>query len=249
MLANGKYETILTINIEDNDVNLTERRDLKYMQIAKEWKMSNRKTCTEERIRLEGHKGLGCQGSYSVVGYSPCESMSMKIMSDGLGDVAGALPKSLARHGHRVMVVAPRYGNYAEPQHSGVRKMYKIDGQDMEVTYFQTYIDGVDFVFTDSPVFQYIENNIYGGNHVDILKRMVLFCKAAFEVPWLVPCGSVCYGDGNLVFIANDWRSALLPVYLKVYYRNNGLMKYTRSFRVIHNIAHQKCQHLMQMLR
>lgn len=37
MLANGKYETILIINIEDNDVNLTERRDLKYMQIGKWW--------------------------------------------------------------------------------------------------------------------------------------------------------------------------------------------------------------------
>ncbi|CAI9758660.1 unnamed protein product [Fraxinus pennsylvanica] len=157
----------------------------------------------------------------------------------GLGDVAGALPKALARRGHRVMVVAPRYGNYAEPQYSGVRKTYKVDGQDMEVTYFQTYIDGVDFVFMDSPVFRHRENDIYGGNRMDILKRMVLFCKAAVEVPWHVPCGGVCYGDGNLVFIANDWHTALLPVYLKAYYRDNGLMKYTRSILVIHNIAHQ----------
>ncbi|MCH96573.1 granule-bound starch synthase 2 chloroplastic/amyloplastic-like, partial [Trifolium medium] len=73
----------------------------------------------------------------------------------------------------------------------------------------------------------------------DILRRMALFCKAAVEVPWHVPCGGVCYGDGNLVFIANDWHTALLPVYLKAYYRDNGLMKYTRSVLVIHNIAHQ----------
>ncbi|KAI3452297.1 hypothetical protein Pfo_008962 [Paulownia fortunei] len=157
----------------------------------------------------------------------------------GLGDVAGALPKALARRGHRVMVVAPRYGSYAEAQDSGVRKRYKVDGQDMEVNYFQAYIDGVDFVFVDSPIFRHIENNIYGGNRVDILKRMTLFCRAAIEVPWYVPCGGICYGDGNLVFIANDWHTALLPVYLKAYYRDNGLMKYTRSILVIHNIAHQ----------
>ncbi|XP_043704603.1 granule-bound starch synthase 2, chloroplastic/amyloplastic [Telopea speciosissima] len=157
----------------------------------------------------------------------------------GLGDVAGALPKALARRGHRVMVVAPRYGNYAEVQDTGVRKRYKVAGQDMEVVYFQAYIDGVDFVFLDSPVFRHIENNIYGGTRVDILKRMVLFCKAAVEVPWYVPCGGVCYGDGNLVFIANDWHTALLPVYLKAYYRDNGLMTFTRSVLVIHNIAHQ----------
>lgn len=41
------------------------------------------------------------------------------------------------------------------------------------------------------------------------------------------------------MFIANDWHTALLPVYLKAYYRDNGMMKYTRSVLVIHNIAHQ----------
>ncbi|KAL9157742.1 hypothetical protein ABFS82_08G023900 [Erythranthe guttata] len=157
----------------------------------------------------------------------------------GLGDVAGALPKALARRGHRVMVVAPRYGDYAEAQDLGVRKRYKVDGQDMEVNYFHAYIDGVDFVFIDSPIFRGLGSNIYGGNRVDILKRMTLFCKAAVEVPWHVPCGGVCYGDGNLAFIANDWHTALLPVYLKAYYRDHGLMKYTRSVLVIHNIAHQ----------
>ncbi|THF98326.1 hypothetical protein TEA_018725 [Camellia sinensis var. sinensis] len=166
-------------------------------------------------------------------------AISQDLGKGGLGDVAGALPKALAQRGHRVMVVAPWYGNYAEPQDTGVRKMYRVDGQDMEVIYFQAYIDGVDFVFIDSPVFRHIENNIYGGNRVDILKRMVLFCKAAVEVPWHVPCGGVCYGDGNLVFVANDWHTALLPVYLKAYYRDHGLMKYTRSIIVIHNIAHQ----------
>ncbi|WOK95615.1 soluble starch synthase 2-2, chloroplastic/amyloplastic-like [Canna indica] len=157
----------------------------------------------------------------------------------GLGDVVGALPKALARRGHRVMVVAPRYGNYAEPMPIGDLKRYKVDGQDMEVTYYHAYIDYVDFVFVDCPVFHHIENDIYGGNRLDILKRMVLFCKAAIEVPWNVPCGGVCYGDGNLVFIANDWHTSLLPVYLKAYYRDNGFMIYARCVLVIHNIAHQ----------
>lgn len=161
------------------------------------------------------------------------------IKTGGLGDVAGSLPKALARRGHRVMVVVPRYNNYADAQESGIRKMYKVAGQDMEVTYFHAYKDGVDFVFIDSPIFRHIENNIYGGDRMEILKRMALFCKAAVEVQWHVPCGGVCYGDGNLVFIANDWHTALLPVYLKAYYRDNGLMMYTRSILVIHNIAHQ----------
>ncbi|XP_062233237.1 soluble starch synthase 2-3, chloroplastic/amyloplastic-like [Phragmites australis] len=157
----------------------------------------------------------------------------------GLGDVVGSLPKALARRGHRVMVVVPRYGDYAEALDVGIRKYYKAAGQDLEVKYFHAYIDGVDFVFIDAPLFKHRQDDIYGGSRQEIMKRMILFCKVAVEVPWHVPCGGVPYGDGNLVFIANDWHTALLPVYLKAYYRDHGLMQYTRSVVVIHNIAHQ----------
>ena len=40
--------------------------------------------------------------------------------------------------------------------------------------------------------------------------------QAALEAVWHVPCGGAIYGDDNLVFIANDWHTALLPVYLQV---------------------------------
>lgn len=38
--------------------------------------------------------------------------------------------------------------------------------QDVEVRYFQAYIDGVDFVFIESHMFQHMEHNIYGGTRV-----------------------------------------------------------------------------------
>ena len=38
--------------------------------------------------------------------------------------------------------------------------------QDLEVNYFHAYIDRVDFVFIDSPVFHHLENNIYGGDRL-----------------------------------------------------------------------------------
>lgn len=36
----------------------------------------------------------------------------------------------------------------------------------MEVAYYHAYIDGVDFVFLDSPVFRHVEKNIYGGDRL-----------------------------------------------------------------------------------
>lgn len=47
----------------------------------------------------------------------------------GLGDVMGSLPKAMQRRGHRVMVVAPRYGMYEDAIDTSVRQMYKYDTQ------------------------------------------------------------------------------------------------------------------------
>ena len=45
----------------------------------------------------------------------------------------GALPKALSRRGHRVMVVAPRYGEYAEGWETGVRRQIRVFNSDQEV--------------------------------------------------------------------------------------------------------------------
>ena len=45
----------------------------------------------------------------------------------------GALPKALARRGHRTMVVVPRYSSYEEGWETGVRIRLRVCGQDVEV--------------------------------------------------------------------------------------------------------------------
>lgn len=69
--------------------------------------------------------------------------------------------------------------------------------------------------------------------------QIVGMAVCCVQIPWHVPCGGVCYGDGNLLFVANDWHTALVPVYLQAYYRDNGYMNFARSILVIHNMAHQ----------
>ena len=54
-----------------------------------------------------------------------------------------------------------------------------------------------------------------------------------------MPCGGVPYGEDNLVFIANDWHTALLPVFLQAFYRDHGKFTFARSVMVLHNMAHQ----------
>ena len=55
----------------------------------------------------------------------------------------------------------------------------------------------------------------------EVIFRCALLSKAALEAACHVPCGGSPYGDANLLFIANDWHTALLPVYLQA--RGSGL--------------------------
>ncbi|KAF2310971.1 hypothetical protein GH714_018852 [Hevea brasiliensis] len=56
------------------------------------------------------------------------------------------------------------------------------------------------------------------GVLVEDVTRVVEAIDVAVEVPWHVLCAGGCYGDGNLVFIANDRHTTLPLVYLKEYY-------------------------------
>ena len=52
------------------------------------------------------------------------------------------------------------------------------------------------------------------------------------------------YGE-SLLYVANDWHTALLPVYLRAFYQDHFKLGFARSILVVHNIAHQGRNHLM----
>lgn len=95
----------------------------------------------------------------------------------GLGDVMSALPKALARRGHRVMVVVPRYANYDDVWDIDCRRMFRVFGGDQSVAYFHCFKDEVDYVFVDHPCYHSWAHNIYGGDRQDIQFRNALLCK------------------------------------------------------------------------
>ena len=61
-----------------------------------------------------------------------------RLLTGGLGDVMGALPKAMARRGHRVMCIAPRYANYAEGWDTSVRIQMNVSGSNIEVSFAAT---------------------------------------------------------------------------------------------------------------
>jgi len=158
----------------------------------------------------------------------------------GLGDVVGALPIELAKRGHRVMSIQPRYDQYAQAWDTSVT--INIMGE--EVRFFHAKIKGVDRVFIDHPsflekVWGKTGSKLYGqksgADYADNPKRFALFCQAAIEAARCLPFS---YGE-HATFIANDWHSGLVPVYLKEVYKPRGEFKDSKCIFCVHNIAFQ----------
>ncbi|KAI8569921.1 hypothetical protein RHMOL_Rhmol02G0315400 [Rhododendron molle] len=170
----------------------------------------------------------------------------------GLGDVLGGLPPAMAANGHRVMTVSPRYDQYKDAWDTKVVIEIKVGDRIETVRFFHCYKRGVDRVFVDHPMF--LEkvwgktgSKIYGpktgDDYQDNQLRFSLFCQAALEAPRILDLNSNEYFSGpygdNVVFVANDWHTALLPCYLKTMYKSRGLYKSAKVAFCIHNIAYQ----------
>ncbi|KAM3711699.1 hypothetical protein ACB098_01G129200 [Castanea mollissima] len=170
----------------------------------------------------------------------------------GLGDVLGGLPPAMAAKGHRVMTVSPRYDQYKDAWDTSVLVEMKVGDRIETVRFFHCYKRGVDRVFVDHPTF--LEkvwgktgSKIYGPraglDYEDNQLRFSLLCQAALEAPRVLNLKSNEYFSGpygeDVIFIANDWHTALLPCYLKTMYKSRGLYKNAKVAFCIHNIAYQ----------
>jgi len=157
----------------------------------------------------------------------------------GLGDVMSSLPKKLVERGHRVMTVAPMYHHYDECHEPCGRQTFNIMGAETEVEYYHVHRNGVDIVFVNHPCFRDVADKPYAGSTMDVAWRGALLSMAGIEAVWHVHCGGYPFGDENLCYLANDWHTALLPVYLKAFYHDHMKLGYARASIIIHNIAHQ----------
>ncbi|XVE64581.1 hypothetical protein DITRI_Ditri07aG0112000 [Diplodiscus trichospermus] len=170
----------------------------------------------------------------------------------GLGDVVGGLPPAMAARGHRVMTVCPRYDQYKDSWDTSVLVELKVGDKTYTVRFFHCYKRGVDRVFVDHPLF--LEevwgktgSKIYGPSagvdYKDNQLRFSLLCLAALEAPRVLNLNSSKYFSGpygeDVVFIANDWHTALLPCYLKSMYQSRGIYMNAKVAFCIHNIAYQ----------
>ena len=191
------------------------------------------------------------QTKAAAAGYTPKAAKPMKIVfistevapwykTGGLGDVVGSLPVELAKRGHKVMTISPRYDQYKGAWDTSV----KVDAMGKQVGFFHENKKGVDRVFVDHPLFlakvwgktgSKLYGKTNGADFADNQERFAMFCKAALEAPMVLPFG---YGE-DVCFVANDWHSGLVPVMINKVYRPQGKYTNAKCAFTVHNIAFQ----------
>jgi starch synthase len=153
----------------------------------------------------------------------------------GLAEVTAALPAALARLGHSVTLVLPRYRGVAH----GVAVSRTIDmsmgPRTLHVGFVeQTTADGVRAVLVDIPQL-FDREGLYGFDGHDFSDNAVRFgalSRAALEYARLA-------GERPDVIHAHDWQTGLVPVYQKMHLAADPVVGGVPVVFTIHNLAFQ----------
>ncbi len=157
----------------------------------------------------------------------------------GLGDVAGALPRALAKQGHSVAVFLPCYrrvwsaGVAIVP--TEIILAIPMGARSVEAAVYASRLPGCDVpvYLIDQPRY-FDRDGLYGADgrdYEDNGERFIFFNRAVLEAiqalhlrPDVIHC--------------NDWHTALIPVYLKTIYHRAAELSSAGSLLTIHNLAY-----------
>jgi starch synthase len=158
------------------------------------------------------------------------------VKTGGLADVASALPKALARLGHRVTVFLPRYGSGPHQPGELVGAVHvPVDGWNRSAGFYLTSPwKGVHVVFVEHAPF-FDRPTPYGEasrDYADNALRFAFLSRAALEY-------FRSRAEQPSVFHANDWQAGLVPAYLKAFYPNDATLRGLACVFTIHSMAYQ----------
>ncbi len=153
--------------------------------------------------------------------------------SGGLGDVAGSLPKAIRNRRVALRVIMPLYKDMKQEYKD---KLQYITNFTVPVGWRTQYCgvfslthDGVVYYFLDNEYY-FKRDGLYG--FYDDAERFAFFSRAILETLFhidFVPD----------IIHTNDWQTALVPVYLNLFYRHLREFSQIKTVFTIHNIQYQ----------
>lgn len=156
------------------------------------------------------------------------------IVTGGLGEVAGSLPKALAEIYNDEMdmrIILPLYqGVWDRSEFEFIGKTsVPLAWRQQYCGVYKKTLSNVTYYFIDNEYY-FKRSECYG--HFDDGERFAFFSKAALYIlPMIKFMPDIVH--------ANDWQTSLVPVYLKTKYNSYEGYKNIKSIITIHNIEYQ----------
>ena len=158
----------------------------------------------------------------------------------GLADVAGTLPRALAKTGDTVTMIMPYY-----PKKTDARKFnIKTTGKKVTAPFGEWKLAGeifhttikpnINVYFIGQPQF-FDRNELYqtkDGDYPDNAERFAFFSRAAIEA-------MIALKIKPDVVHVHDWQAALIPLFLKTHYKDRKEFASTKTLLTIHNLGYQ----------
>ncbi|MDO5560481.1 MAG: glycogen synthase GlgA [Oscillospiraceae bacterium] len=153
--------------------------------------------------------------------------------SGGLADVAGSLPAAINKKGHDCRVVIPLYKGMKPELRAGLTYLTNIT---VDVAWRKQYC-GVFTAIYNGVTYYFIDNEYYFGRDgmygfYDDCERFTFFSRSVLEM-------MRCIDFKPDIIHANDWQTALIPVYYQVLYKYQQGFENIRTVFTIHNIQYQ----------
>jgi starch synthase len=158
------------------------------------------------------------------------------VKTGGLGDVIGALPPALAKRGHELMVVLPKYSAIDSAQFRDTGRRVEVQLPSLNAAaqvYVHVPAERLRYVFLQNPYFDRKELYGEGGSdYRDNHKRFAILCAGALEA-------ARQQGFEPDAVHAHDWQAALVPLILKRGWAGRPAPLRARCIFTIHNLAYQ----------
>ena len=156
------------------------------------------------------------------------------IKTGGLADVVGALAPVLAKKGHDVRVILPKYAMIPEKYRS---QMTHVCDFSVNMGWRSQYVgieelrqDGVIFYFVDNEYYFY-RNYVYGMGG-DEYERFGFFDRAVLETLTRI-------GFHPDILHAHDWQSGMIPALMRIQYGWDEFYRSILTVFTIHNLQYQ----------
>lgn len=156
----------------------------------------------------------------------------------GLADVAGALPKAVAKRGHDVRVVLPKHRMVDASKH-GLHQILAtvpvpVAGRTENASIWQARISPVPVYFVGHDGY-FDREALYqtrDGDYPDNAERFAFFSRAVIEMAR----GLNFVPD---IFHCNDWQTGLIPTYLRTTLQTTREFQGCGALFTVHNLGYQ----------